>query len=86
MFLTACKKAGCAPGELMHVGDSLESDVAGANEVGAFSIWLNRVAKKNDSSIIPDHEIRSLAELASIVMDDETSNKANPADARRGRG
>ena len=31
IFLAACEKAGCEPHELMHVGDSLETDVAGAN-------------------------------------------------------
>lgn len=67
MFLAACKLAGCAPCELMHVGDSLESDVAGANGVGAVSVWLNRDAKQNGSGIVPDHEIRTLAALADIV-------------------
>ncbi|KKM98888.1 hypothetical protein LCGC14_1153420 [marine sediment metagenome] len=67
MFLAACKQADCAPCELMHVGDSLESDVAGARGVGAVSVWLNRDARQNPSGIVPDHEVRSLAELADIV-------------------
>ena len=65
MFHAAANQAGCAPCELMHVGDSLESDVAGANAVGAVSVWLNRNATPNDSGVVPDHEIRSLAELPS---------------------
>ena len=67
IFLAACELAGCAPSELMHIGDSLESDVAGANGVGSVSVWLNRDAKKNDSAIVPDYEIRSLAELKEIL-------------------
>ncbi len=67
MFFAACKLAGCAPCELMHIGDSLESDVAGVNGIGAVSVWLNRDAKQNDSGIVPDYEIRSLTELADIV-------------------
>ncbi|MCK4858067.1 MAG: HAD family hydrolase [candidate division Zixibacteria bacterium] len=67
MFFAACKLAGCAPCELMHIGDSLESDVAGVNRIGAVSVWLNRDAKQNDSGIVPDYEIRSLTELADIV-------------------
>jgi len=83
MFLAACKRAGCAPCELMHIGDSLESDVAGANGVGAISVWLNRDAKQNDSGIVPDHEIRSLAELADIVKrNGEASNKAAGIDEK----
>jgi putative hydrolase of the HAD superfamily len=67
MFLAACKKADCDPCELVHVGDSLDTDVAGANGVGAVSVWLNRDAKPNVLPVVPDHEIRSLAELAGIL-------------------
>jgi len=67
MFLTACERAGCTPDELMHVGDSLETDVGGANEVGAISVWLNRDGEQNNSGIVPDYEIRSLGEVVGIV-------------------
>ncbi len=68
MFLTACELAGCGPSELMHIGDSLGSDVAGANGVGSVSVWLNRDAKQNDSGIVPNYVIRSLSELAEILQ------------------
>jgi putative hydrolase of the HAD superfamily len=67
IFLEACDRAGCAPHQLVHVGDSVESDVAGANGVGAVSVWLNRDGSVNDSRIVPDYEIQSLAELAGLV-------------------
>jgi len=67
IFFAACEQAGCAPSELVHVGDSLESDVAGANGVSAVSVWLNREDAHNNSGIVPHYEIRSLAELADIV-------------------
>ncbi len=70
MFLEACDQAGCGPSELMHIGDSLESDVAGANGVGSVSVWLNRDAKQNLSGIVPNYEIRSLMELEGIVKRD----------------
>jgi len=70
MFLAACGQAGCSPPGLMHIGDSLESDVAGANDVGAVSVWLNRGADHNASGINPDYEIRSLAELPGILQSD----------------
>ncbi len=63
IFLVACEKAGCDPSELMHIGDSLRTDVAGANNVGAVSVWLNRTADHNTSGVVPNHEIRSLGEL-----------------------
>ena len=67
IFLAACDRAGCRPFELMHIGDSLESDVAGANRIGAVSVWLNRDARENNTGIVPDYEIRSLNELVDIV-------------------
>lgn len=82
IFLAACRRAGCAPHELTHVGDSLQSDVMGANGIGAVSVWLNRDAKRNDSGIVPDHEIRSLTELKDIVeRNGEASNKSVGGDA-----
>lgn len=67
IFSVACKRAGCGATQLMHVGDSLETDVAGANASGAVSVWLNRDGARNTSGVQPDHEIRSLAELVSIA-------------------
>ena len=70
MFLAACEQAGCAPCELMHVGDSLEADVAGAYGIGAISVWLNRDGVSNTCDIVPHHEIRSLEEIEDIVRAD----------------
>ncbi len=67
----------------MHVGDSLESDVADASGIGAVSAWGNRDAKENDSGVGPDHEIRSLAECADLVTRNEKA--FNQPDARDGR-
>ena len=59
--------AGCAPYRLLHVGDSLENDVAGANGAGARSVWLNRTGRANDTSHAPAYEIASLADLGAIL-------------------
>ena len=67
IFHVACDQANCEPGEIIHVGDSLESDVAGANDIGMISVWLNRDGCDNDTGIIPDYEIRSLGELSVIL-------------------
>ena len=81
IFAAACDAAGCIPSELMHVGDSLEADVAGANGVGAVSIWLNRDGVDNVSGIHPTHEIGSLAELTNIVGTyGEASNRPDAQD------
>jgi len=79
-FRIACERAGCTPGELVHVGDSLEEDVVGANGVGATSVWLNREGRDNDSEIVPDYEIRSLSYVADILHRDD---RAAPGAGRR---
>jgi HAD superfamily hydrolase (TIGR01549 family) len=67
MFRAACREAGCSPDELMHVGDSLQSDVQGANEVGALSVWLNRRRLPRPSNVNPDFEVGTLTELCRLI-------------------
>jgi FMN hydrolase / 5-amino-6-(5-phospho-D-ribitylamino)uracil phosphatase len=67
MFQGACRKAGCAEDEFMHVGDSVRSDVEGAKAIGAFAVWLNRSAVPRPSDIEPDFEIGTLLELNSLL-------------------
>ncbi len=63
IFEIAARRAGCPMEQLLHVGDSLENDVAGARNAGAPSVWLNRDGARNDSGVQPDYEIPSLADL-----------------------
>ena len=42
LFELALKKTGLAPGEVIHIGDSLSSDVKGASALGIRALWLNR--------------------------------------------
>jgi len=67
IFQVACKRANCEPHELVHVGDSLEMDVVGANSAGAISVWLNRDEQPGNPDIRPTFEIHSLAELGSVL-------------------
>jgi FMN phosphatase YigB (HAD superfamily) len=48
---------------VVHVGDALEGDVAGAQNVGVRAVWLNRNGQYRPASIEPDWEITSMAEL-----------------------
>lgn len=43
IFLEACRRLGCAPGEVLHVGDDLALDVHGARAAGLQARWLRRV-------------------------------------------
>ena len=71
LFGIALREAGCEPHELLHVGDSPESDVAGALNVGARPILLNRDGARLESPAVP--EIRSLAELPSLLRAGHTA-------------
>jgi len=87
MFHEACRQAGCAPDVLVHVGDSLRTDVAGSNGVGAVSVWLNREGCESVADAQPHHEIRSLAELPDVVRECGTgATQAGSAATRRRRG
>lgn len=63
IFAIALEHAGCAPNEMLHIGDSLDDDVRGARRVGVAAIWLNRKNVPNDTDIRPDGEISSLLDL-----------------------
>jgi len=42
LFELALKSTGLSPEEVVHIGDSLSSDVKGAATVGIDAIWINR--------------------------------------------
>ena len=67
LFEIALDKAGCSAEELLHVGDSLETDVAGAANAGVRSVWLNRNGHRAEPDIPPHLEISSLRSLVQIL-------------------
>jgi len=50
-----------------HVGDSLMTDVDGANRAGAISIWLDRSGDGGRHTNPADHTIASLSELPALL-------------------
>lgn len=55
------------PVAALMVGDSLSSDVAGANAAGIASCWLNRRGAPRAAELRVDHEITSLDELVERI-------------------
>jgi putative hydrolase of the HAD superfamily len=53
--------------ETVMVGNSLRSDVGGAQGAGIKGIWLNREGKALEGEIVPDAEIASLGELPGVL-------------------
>ena len=68
IFEFALSKINRTPEEVLHVGDSLENDVSGANNSGLRSAWLNRHNTTNTTSITPDLEVTDLEELARMLL------------------
>ena len=67
IFDLALARSGCNAGQVVHVGDSLQSDILGANRYGIRSVWLNPGGAPNDTGVTPDHEISNLRELLEIL-------------------
>ena len=56
------------PASSAYVGDSLQWDIGGANQVGIFSIWLNRSgAQRRRVDPLPRVEIAPLHELLELL-------------------
>lgn len=55
------------PQEVLHIGDSLEHDIAGANDAGLHSLWVNLTSQAENKAIIPNIEARCLSEIPQAV-------------------
>jgi putative hydrolase of the HAD superfamily len=51
----------------VHVGDSIPSDVIGAQEFGLRAVWLNRRGHPAPEGVTPDAEMFTLVGLADVV-------------------
>jgi FMN hydrolase / 5-amino-6-(5-phospho-D-ribitylamino)uracil phosphatase len=66
-FARAAELAGLGRERWVHVGDSLESDVLGAQRFGLRAVWLNRRGLELPDGVYPDAELRSLEALPETV-------------------
>ncbi|MBN2501068.1 MAG: HAD family hydrolase [Anaerolineales bacterium] len=58
--------------EVVMVGDTLDADVLGANNLGIYSVWITRNAntpanRSNKEHIIPDAKISTLGQLPEVL-------------------
>lgn len=51
LFELAIRESGLNPDEVIHIGDSISSDVNGASAVGIRALWLNRFGKENKNNV-----------------------------------
>ncbi len=66
LFTMALKEARCKPHEMIHVGDSEEHDVQGANGAGIISVIIGRHSSFENSEA--DFKIASLQELLNLLQ------------------
>lgn len=52
LFEMALKETNLNPQEIVHIGDSLSSDIKGASNLGINTIWINRNRKKTPDGIV----------------------------------
>ncbi len=64
IFEVAMSAAACVSNEMIHIGDSIETDVKGALNAGVTPIWFN--ANGDESSLVVN-EIRSLTDLPAAI-------------------
>ncbi len=61
------------PHEVMHVGDKLDADVAGAAALGLQTAWITRRVRdpagqlESHGGALPDHQIADLSELSALL-------------------
>ena len=83
IFLAACERLGCAPEQVLHVGDDAEMDVVGARRAGLRAAWLHRgdASWNHHPEHAPERVLRHLGELADWV-EHETASAAARRQAR----
>lgn len=67
IFEKSLKGLRVEPSEAVHVGDLLETDIAGAKSIGMKAVWLKRKEVASSIQLSPDFEIGELAELINIL-------------------
>lgn len=68
IFRVALDALGVSPERVLHVGDSLHSDVGGAQSAGIATAWICRNGRIFDTGqSTPDYKIHSLIELHTIL-------------------
>lgn len=71
MYQTAARRLGVANAQILHVGDDLTTDVAGAVRSGLQACWINdrgrSLTQVADSRLLPHLEISRLDSLTALI-------------------
>jgi len=68
IFNKALKLANCQAHEVVHVGDSLAADIAGAQNSGITSVWIQHQQPLDaELGINPDHTVLYPSEITALI-------------------
>jgi putative hydrolase of the HAD superfamily len=68
IFEIALNKFGAGKESVIMIGNSIDTDIAGAGASGIKTVWLNRNNNIHcEHTIKPDYIIKNLKELASLL-------------------
>ena len=69
IFNKALKLANCQAHEVVHIGDSLASDIAGANNSGITSVWIQHQQTLDaELEITPHHTLLHPSEIPALIF------------------
>jgi putative hydrolase of the HAD superfamily len=80
VFALTLERLSVCPEEAVMVGNSLRSDIAGAQRAGLKAIWVNRSGQAPSDEVVPDAQIANLDELGDILsgLTDSLGHLADP--------
>lgn len=58
LFQLALAQTGLAPRDVVHIGDSIGSDIKGAGALGIHTIWINRNSKKVPTGVLAARSLK----------------------------
>ncbi|MFW9865061.1 MAG: HAD family hydrolase [Candidatus Thorarchaeota archaeon] len=67
MFEIPLKKFNCKGSNAIHIGDSLATDIKGAQELNMLTIWINDSDYPQMLEIRPDYQIKEISEMIQII-------------------
>ncbi len=71
IFLLTLRSLDAAPGQTIHIGDSIRNDVAGAKECGLKTIWITGFSEREDPSdpaTEPDETVDGLGAVIGAIQ------------------
>lgn len=68
IFKMTLKKVNLQPDEVVHIGDSLNSDIKGASALGINTVWINRDGKVVPEGIVAVKNLLEIFETESFLM------------------